>query len=75
VLSALGDVGARSARLETTKANLDTETLDFTARISENEDVDLPKSIMELSAQQAGYEAALGAAAKILQVSLMDFLR
>jgi flagellar hook-associated protein 3 FlgL len=75
VLRSLGDVGARAARLDTTKANVDAERLDFTARISENEDVDLPETIMNLESQKVAYQAALGSAAKVLQVSLLDFLR
>lgn len=75
VLEGLGDVGARAARIDTTRANVDSERLDFTARISENEDVDLPEAIMKLQSQQIAYQSALGAAGKILQVSLMDYIR
>jgi flagellar hook-associated protein 3 FlgL len=75
VLQALGDVGARSARVDATKAHVDSQRLDLQSRISENEDVDLPATIMNLQAQQVGYQSALGASAKILQVSLLDFLR
>jgi flagellar hook-associated protein 3 FlgL len=75
VLQALGDVGARAARVETTKAAVDSTRLDLTSRISESEDVDLPETIMNLQAQQVAYQAALGAAAKIQQISLVDFLR
>jgi flagellar hook-associated protein 3 FlgL len=75
VLTALGDVGARAAQLETTKQAVENEHLDFTARISENEDVDLPKAIMDLQASQVAYQTALGAAGKILQTSLLDYLR
>ena len=75
VLQSLGDVGARAARVETTKAAVDSSRLDLTSRISLNEDVDLPETIMNLQAQQVAYQAALGAAAKIQQTSLVDFLR
>lgn len=75
VLQTLGDVGARAARVENTRTNIDAERLTFTARISENEDVDLPATIMQLQSQQVAYQTALGAAAKVLQTSLVDFLR
>ena len=75
VLTSLGDVGARESRLDTTKANVDSQRLDFTSRISENEDVDLPQAIMNLQSQQVAYQSALGAASKVLQVSLLDFLK
>jgi flagellar hook-associated protein 3 FlgL len=75
VMQALGDVGARAARVDSTKANVDAHRLDLEARISENEDVDLPETIMNLQAQQVAYQSALGASAKILQTSLVDFLK
>lgn len=72
---ALGDVGARTQRLENTRSSVETHRLDLVSRISENEDVDLPETIMNLQSQQVGYQAALGATAKVLQISLLDFLR
>jgi flagellar hook-associated protein 3 FlgL len=75
VIQALGDVGARTARIEATKANVDSQRLDLTARISENEEIDLPATIMNLQSQQVAYQSALGASAKILQTSLLDYLR
>ena len=75
VLRALGDVGARAAQLETTEQSVDSERLDFTSRISANEDVDLPYAIMNLQTAQIAYQASLGAAAKVMQTSLLDFLR
>ena len=75
VLRALGDVGARAAQLETTEQSVDSERLDFISRISSNEDVDLPYAIMNLQTAQVAYQASLGAAAKVMQTSLLDFLR
>ncbi|HEY6795732.1 MAG TPA: flagellin [Kineosporiaceae bacterium] len=75
VAQALGDVGARAARVSQTHDLVDAHRLDLTSRISVNEDVDLPEAMMNLSAQQVAYQSALQAAAKIQQVSLMDFLR
>jgi flagellar hook-associated protein 3 FlgL len=75
VMRTLGDVGARAARVDSTRTNVDAHRLDLVARISENEDVDLPATIMNLQAQQVAYQSALGASAKILQTSLVDFLR
>jgi flagellar hook-associated protein 3 FlgL len=75
VLQALGDIGARAARVDATRQNVDSQRLDLTARISENEDVDLPATIMNLQSQQVAYQSALGASAKILQTSLLDYLR
>ncbi len=75
IQTALSSVGARTQRLENTQSTVDSHRLDLLSRISENEDVDLPETIMNLQAQQVGYQAALGATAKVLQTSLLDFLR
>ncbi|HYY11695.1 MAG TPA: flagellar hook-associated protein FlgL [Kineosporiaceae bacterium] len=75
VMQTLGDVGARAARVDSTRTNVDAHRLDLVARVSENEDVDLPATIMNLQAQQVAYQSALGASAKILQTSLVDFLK
>jgi flagellar hook-associated protein 3 FlgL len=75
VAQALGDVGARAARVSQTRDLIDSHRLDLTSRISVNEDVDMPEAMMNLSAQQVGYQAALQSAAKIQQISLMDFLK
>lgn len=75
VLQALGDVGARGSRVEAAKTQVDSLRLDLQGRISESEDIDLPETIMNLSAQQVAYQSALGAASKVLQTSLVDFLK
>jgi flagellar hook-associated protein 3 FlgL len=49
--------------------------LGVTGALAAVEDTDLTKSVMELTMQQTGYEAALFATASIMQPSLMDFLR
>lgn len=75
VQQALGDVGARSERVNTAQSLVDSARLDLTSKISDNEDVDLPEAIMHLQAQQVAYQSALSAAAKITQTSLVDFLK
>lgn len=75
MLSGIADVGARSARVERAgQINMD-RSLTLTAQLSSIEDVDLPRTIMELQMQQTGYQAALSATAKAIQPSLLDFLR
>ncbi|WP_164702969.1 flagellar hook-associated protein FlgL [Modestobacter sp. KNN46-3] len=75
MLKATADVGTRTSRLETAKqVNADLQ-LSLTSRSADIEDVDLPKTIMNLRMQQTGYEAALSATAKAIQPSLVNFLR
>jgi flagellar hook-associated protein 3 FlgL len=71
----LSDVGARYNRVSQMKQSAQDRLLDVTAQLSEVEDVDLPKTIMEMQLQQTSYQAALAASAKVIQPSLIDFLR
>ena len=75
MLKATTDIGTRTTRMETAKQVNSDLQLTLTSRSADIENVDLAKTIMNLSMQQTGYEAALGATAKVIQPSLLDFLR
>jgi flagellin-like hook-associated protein FlgL len=75
MLAGLADVGARTARLEGAEQVNADRSLTLSSRLAEVENIDLPKTIMQLQMQQVGYEAALAATAKALQPTLLDFLR
>jgi flagellar hook-associated protein 3 FlgL len=69
------DIGARYNRLTQMKQSAQDRLLTVTSQLSDIEDVDLPKTIMEMQLQQTSYQAALAASAKVIQPSLIDFLR
>jgi flagellar hook-associated protein 3 FlgL len=71
----LSEVGARYNRVEQMKQSAQDRLLTVTSQLSDVEDVDLPKTIMEMQLQQTSYQAALAATAKVIQPSLIDFLR
>jgi len=70
----VSDFGARANRIEV--QSMLYVNLDLAARenLSEKEDTDLLKVLMELKAKQTAYEAALSAAAQTMQLSLVNFL-
>jgi flagellar hook-associated protein 3 FlgL len=72
---ALTDVGSRYNRAEAARQSADERVLTLRATLSGVEDIDLPHTIMDLQMQQMAYQTALGATAKALQPSLLDFLR
>jgi flagellar hook-associated protein 3 FlgL len=75
LLKAAADIGTRASRIETAKqVNADLQ-LTLSSRSADIENIDLAKTMMNLSMQKTGYEAALGATAKAIQPTLMDFLR
>lgn len=71
----LADVGARSARLDSLAQTSQLRSIDATSALSSVEDVDTAKAILDLNVQQAAYTASLQATAKVIQPSLMDYLR
>ena len=75
VVSALGEIGARANRLATVKGAAEADLDNLTNSLSEVESADLPKTIVELQMQEVAYKAALGATARAIQPSLLDFLR
>ncbi len=68
-------VGARAIRLEGTHARLSDLDLGFTKLLSEVEDADISKLITDLATYENNYRASLIASAKIIQPTLLDFLR
>ena len=75
VRTAISEVGARYNRVTQMKDAAADRVLSVTAQLSDIEDIDLPKTIMEMQLQQTSYQAALAASAKVIQPSLIDFLR
>ncbi len=75
IVTKLADVGARYNRVDQVRQNSDSKQLDLKSSLSGIEDVDLPKTLMNISLQQAAYQAALKSTASIVQPSLVDFLR
>ena len=72
---ALSDVGSRTNRIENLKAKADDAGITLRSAQSQIEDIDLPRAILELQMQTTAYQAALGATARVIQPSLLDFLR
>ncbi len=75
VVSTLGELGARYNRVETVKGTAEGDLVNLGTSLSEVEDIDLPKTIVELQMQEVAYKSALGATARVIQPSLLDFLR
>ncbi len=75
IITTLGQIGARFNRVETMKNAAESQLLSLSNNLSEVEDIDLPKTIVDLQMQEVAYKAALGATARVVQPSLLDFLR
>jgi flagellar hook-associated protein 3 FlgL len=66
--------GARSNRLDSALDRLGQVEDATVSQLSNVEDADIAKTLIDLSSQTASYQAALRAGANIVQSSLMDFL-
>jgi len=74
VVTARSDVGARTNRLDAAQARLAELEETTTSLLSNTEDADMAKTLIDASTQQAVYQSALRAGAEIVQSSLLDFL-
>ncbi|PZF05421.1 flagellar hook-associated protein 3 [Curtobacterium sp. MCLR17_040] len=72
---AQADVGIRHAAALTAQDSLKSATVSLESRRADIEDVDLAKAVLDLQVQQTNYQAALAVTAKVLQPTLMDYLR
>ncbi len=74
LLNERAKVGAASNRLDSAANRLSQLEQVSTSQLSNTEDADMAKTMIDLSQEQVVYQAALRAGANLLQPSLMDFL-
>lgn len=75
IQTAVATVGTRYNRVEQMRQTADDRVVIFKGQLSGVEDIDFPQTIMDMTLQETAYQAALGAASRVIQPSLMDFLR
>jgi len=75
LLTKTAEIGGRQRRLELLEARYEQDNLNYETMRSDAEDVDMAEVIMYLKMAEAVYQAALSAGARVIQPSLMDFLR
>lgn len=71
----VSDFGARANRIIVQQQIYSKLELSTTANLSEKEDTDMTQALLELKSKETAYQAALAAAAKTMQLSLLDFLK
>lgn len=67
--------GARNQRLDLASDKLDSITLGLESLLSKTEDADIAEAAVNFSQEEALYKASLQVNARILPVSLLDYLR
>ncbi|WP_164218343.1 flagellar hook-associated protein FlgL [Virgibacillus sp. YIM 98842] len=75
IINTRADLGARMNRLDLIENRLAEQEIVATKTMSDNEDVDYAETITKLITQESLHRAALSAGSRIIQPSLVDFLR
>jgi len=75
ILTTRADIGARQNRVEMMSNRLDSQEAAAKKQMSENEDIDYEKAITEMLTLESIHRAALSVGSRIIQPSLVDFLR
>lgn len=68
-------IGARTNRIEQAQTAAGDAQLSLTNTLSEIENTDIAKATVDLQLQEVAYKAALAATSRVMQPSLLDFLR
>ncbi|MBZ5750825.1 flagellar hook-associated protein FlgL [Metabacillus rhizolycopersici] len=69
------EIGARYNRLEMIDARIQDQEIIASRILSENEDADIERVITDLTIQESIHRASLAVSSRIIQPSLIDFLR
>ncbi|MGB6059850.1 MAG: flagellar hook-associated protein FlgL [Microthrixaceae bacterium] len=73
--SAQVELGARARQIDDVIARTELSDIDTKRALSEVEDVDIAQAMIDASAKNFSYQAALSITAKVMQMSLLDFMR
>ncbi len=71
----VSDIGIRQSRILEKQDILKGLKLNFQNQIDDLENADMAQAILEVKERQNAYEVALAASSKIMEVSLLDYLR
>jgi flagellar hook-associated protein 3 FlgL len=75
IVSERAELGARYNRIELMESRLSEQEVISSKILSDNEDADIERVITDLKMQESVHRAALAVGSRIIQPSLMDFLR
>jgi flagellar hook-associated protein 3 FlgL len=73
-ISTVSDIGAKGVQLDTKDTILQDMKLSYQTRQSSLEDADILSAVSDVQSKETAYQAALASSAKVMQVSLLDYL-
>jgi flagellar hook-associated protein 3 FlgL len=74
ITTKISDIGSKVLRMETNEQIFQEVTISSTERLSEIEEADMAAAIIDLESREVVYKAALASSARIMQLSLVDYL-
>ncbi len=75
MLAKVGEIGARDTRLGFTLRRTEREIPEVTDHLSQEVDIDVTEALTELRMMEYTHQAAIGTAGRVLQTTLLNFLR
>jgi flagellar hook-associated protein 3 FlgL len=75
IIAAMADSGGIQTRIEAAQAQQKDRVMSLETLVSSESSVDLPTTIVKLNQAQTAYQAALSSAAKVMNLSLLDYIK
>jgi flagellar hook-associated protein 3 FlgL len=75
IIAAMADSGGIQTRIEAAQAQQKDRVMSLESLVSSEASVDLPTTIVKLNQTQTAYQAALSSAAKVMNLSLLDYIK
>jgi len=75
IIAAMADSGGIQTRIEAAQAQQKDRVMSLESLVSSEASVDLPTTIVKLNQAQTAYQAALSSAAKVMNLSLLDYIK
>jgi flagellar hook-associated protein 3 FlgL len=75
IIAAMADSGGIQSRIEAAQAQQQDRVMGLESLVSKESSVDLPTTIVKLNQAQTAYQAALSSAAKVMNLSLLDYIK
>jgi flagellar hook-associated protein 3 len=74
VLAALGEIGAKSNRIDFIQSRIEDNDISYTSLLSSIQDVDYAEAIIKFKSLESIYRASLSVGAQVIQPTLVDFI-
>lgn len=75
LIGSMAEMGGMQSRIEAAQAQQGDRVTSLSKLVSDESSVDLPTTIVKLNQTTTAYQAALASASKIMNLSLLDYLR